>query len=138
MLGGGTPASLAAARDERSDDSRLLPTCDAPQPGSPNIASTWPCVPSRFPETHSLVLDSCVHADVPVLAAGIGALDERLRELRAGWSFDPAQGAAGLARELERILRGVSPLPSAGSASLPTVANAALAHCALYAQLASR
>ena len=84
------------------------------------------------------MLDSCVRAGVPVLAAGVGALDGRLQQLRAGWSFDPAQGAAGLARELDRILRGVPRLASADSASLSTVADAALAHCALYAELAAR
>ncbi len=140
VLGGGAPSSLAAARE--GGLAILGYFRHATLPG--RLAEhriDLAVLPSRFPETHSLVLDSCVRAGVPVLAAGIGALGERLLELRAGWSFDPAQGAGGLRTELDRVLRGTLPLPSPPSldaALLPTAANAARAHCALYAQLAAR
>ena len=137
VLGGGTPASLAAARASGLTILGYFRPATLPARLAEHRIDLA-VLPSRFPETHSLVLDSCVRAGVPVLAAGVGALDERLQQLRAGWSFDPAQGAAGLARELDRILRGVPRLASADSASLPTVADAALAHCALYAELAAR
>jgi glycosyltransferase involved in cell wall biosynthesis len=137
VLGGGTPASLAAAREGGLKILGYFRPATLPGRLAEHRIDLA-VVPSRFPETHSLVIDSCVHAGVPVLAAGVGALGERLRELRAGWDFPSAQGAAGLAGELDRILRGAAPLPSADSAALPTAANAAQAHCALYAQLASR
>ncbi len=108
MLGGGTPASLAAARASGLTILGYFRPATLPARLAEHRIDLA-VLPSRFPETHSLVLDSCVHAGVPVLAAGVGALDERLQQLRAGWSFDPAQGAAGLARELDRILRGVPP-----------------------------
>ena len=137
VLGGGTPTSLAAARAGGLTLLGYFRPATLPARLAEHRIDLA-VLPSRFPETHSLVLDSCVCAGVPVLAAGVGALDERLRHLRAGWSFDSAAGAAGLASELDRILRGVPPLPSADAASLPTAANAALAHCALYTELAAR
>lgn len=89
-------------------------------------------LPSRFPEAHCLALDECLAAGVPVVAAGTGALGERVRALAAGWTFGAEPDA--LERALEQALREPPPAPR-GSAPDATPAAAAAAHLELYASL---
>jgi len=90
---------------------------------------------SRFPETHSLALDECIQAGVPVLAAPVGALPERVSEMACGWVADEGPLAPALVRGLEGLLSGErAPLP--GPPRQPSTPEAsAAAHLALYARL---
>ena len=137
VLGGGTPSGLATVRDSGiAVLGYFRPATLLRRLAEHRIDLA--VLPSRFPETHSLVLDGCVQAGVPVLAASVGALGERVRELRAGWTFDAAQGASGLTEQLFKVLQGSVPLPTPEAELLPGQAEVALAHCALYERLVAR
>lgn len=86
-------------------------------------------LPSRFPEAHCLALDECLVAGVPVVAADLGALGERVRALGAGVTVAAAEGAlaTALAAALAR-----PPAPAAARASAAPLAAAAAAHRELY------
>lgn len=90
---------------------------------------------SRFPETHSLALDECVRAGVPVLAAPVGALPERMADLRCGWVAEEGALAPAMTRRLVALLGGPRP-PGPPSGRQPsTPAQAAEAHLELYRRL---
>lgn len=94
-------------------------------------------LPSRFPETYSLVLDDCRRSGVPVVSAGIGALGPRTRALAAGWTFDPAGGVDALASALDALLTGAASSLAPASAAPASVARSAELHLELYERLGS-
>lgn len=90
-------------------------------------------LPSTVPESHSLTLDECGEAGVPVVAFDLGAPAERLR--RGGGLLVPlSAGAAGLAAAVAELVSGRRDFPVGGpAAARPEDAAAALA--ALYDEL---
>ena len=95
-------------------------------------------LPSRFPETHCLVLDECLGAGVPVLAADLGALGERTRATGAGWCFDPAHAEAAIAEALFAILGGAARPEARAPAPVSTPTASAAAHLELYREILAR
>ena len=93
------------------------------RPDLPRILSRADCVvvPSRM-ETFSFVAREALHAGVPVLAARAGALPEAVRHGVDGLLF-PVGDAAALGamlrqlaerpQDLERLARGIGPVPDA-------------------------
>ncbi|HEX7184319.1 MAG TPA: glycosyltransferase [Thermoanaerobaculia bacterium] len=57
---------------------------------------------SIVPETYSLVLDECVAAGVPVVAFDLGAVGDRLPQLRTGLLVSLEEGSEGIASALQR------------------------------------
>lgn len=90
---------------------------------------------SRFPETHSLVLDECLRAGVPVLAAPVGALPERVAASGAGWLAPPGPLAPALARRLEEVRADAGAVARLAPVAPSTPEEAAREHLALYARL---
>jgi glycosyltransferase involved in cell wall biosynthesis len=134
LLGGGTPDSLSMAR--RAGIERL----GYFRPGTlprrlREHRIDLAVLPSRFPETHSLVLDECLAAGVPVLAADIGALGERTRALGAGWTFDPERGEAALIEALDLIRATTARETPPASGVRQTLASCAAGHVDLYRSL---
>jgi hypothetical protein len=81
------------------------------------------------------VLDECRAAGIPVLAADIGALGERTRELGAGWTFAEAK-AGGLATSLLSILENTAcPAPERPPTATWSPRMAAEAHRRLHETL---
>jgi glycosyltransferase involved in cell wall biosynthesis len=62
-------------------------------------------LPSVFAESFSLVLSELIAAGLPVIASDLGALGERVREGRLGWTFDP-WAPAEFAAIVGRLARG--------------------------------
>lgn len=89
-------------------------------------------LPSVVPESFSLVLSECWSAGVPVVAFDHGAVGARIR-LHGGGLLTPlAEGAAGLAARIEEFVAGGAlQVPR----HIPTAAEAAAAHVALYREL---
>ncbi|MGE0639774.1 MAG: glycosyltransferase [Thermoanaerobaculia bacterium] len=94
-------------------------------------------LPSRFPETYSLVLDDCSRSGVPVVSAAIGALGPRTRALSAGWTFDPAGGVDALVSTLDALLSGEATSRAPATAAVASVARSAELHLELYERLGS-
>jgi glycosyltransferase involved in cell wall biosynthesis len=137
VLGGGPPAELAAARREGIEVLgffRARKLLRRLAEARVDLA----VLPSKFPETHSLVLDACVRAGVPVVAAAIGALADRVPELAAGWVYDAGRGVDGLSAALAERLGEPSPPPSPDAARISDAAAAAAVHSSLYREIDAR
>jgi glycosyltransferase involved in cell wall biosynthesis len=133
VLGGGEPALL---RDLRARGLRVLGSYRSGA-GARRLVEhrvDLAVLPSRFPEAHCLALDECLVAGVPVVAADLGALGERVRALGAGAVCGAEEGAleAALATALAS-----PPPPAAAWAGEPPLAAAEAAHRALYDRLVS-
>jgi len=92
-------------------------------------------LPSRFPETHSLLLDECLHAGVPVLAAPSGALALRVPALGAGWLTEPGWLPIALERALDRLAADSQALARLQPLAPPAPDESARAHLELYSRL---
>ncbi|MEZ5312609.1 MAG: glycosyltransferase [Thermoanaerobaculia bacterium] len=95
-------------------------------------------LPSRFPETYSMVLDDCSRSGVPVVSAAIGALGPRTRALSAGWTFDPAGGVDALASTLDALFAGEATSRPPATAAPASVSHSAELHLQLYERLGTR
>jgi O-antigen biosynthesis protein len=90
---------------------------------------------SIWPETYSHILSEAWSAGVPVLAAGLGALRERIERHGGGWLVDPRDPAAavntilGVADDPDAYERGRA---GATSANVRAVAEMSADYSALY------
>jgi glycosyltransferase involved in cell wall biosynthesis len=98
-------------------------------------------LPSVFAESFSLVLSELVAAGLPVIASDLGALGERVRDGRLGWTFDP-WAPAGFAALVGRLARGRAEIDEVAAHVRATPhrseGDMARDHAALYDELARR
>lgn len=65
------------------------------------------CILPIWPETFCYVLSEAVMAGIPVLATDIGALSERIDELKCGWKIPIGTNAQGVLNKINDIRTGI-------------------------------
>lgn len=95
-------------------------------------------LPSIWPEAYGLVVDECLAAGVPVVAFDHGAVADRLASWEIGSLVPLEHGAPGLAESIFVSLAKRARVPDSIVEELPTPADTAAEHLALYRELQSQ